>query len=265
MFRPKGRGPPAPVPGTKGPMSKTDPRPDDGSPPPGAADSQAGPTRRADRRDPDRIPPGSYIYFGNLFPTEAQYRSGLFHGLALHPRFDRDYRFDAASPLPFADASMRGFQSQDVFEHVAYDRIPGILDDIFRCLMPGGLFRLSLPDYNSPVMKRRSVYDSSGRILCDIAMGGVVGASANTKVTVSFRGNPGDAHLWFPTHHAVLRLIVASQIRLSSAIVFHHAWIDGHDCICNSFDESIMPVMRTPPADMRAGGKPVSIVVDFIK
>jgi hypothetical protein len=31
-----------------------------------------------------------FLYFGNLIPHEKQYKSGLFYGLALHPKFDRD-------------------------------------------------------------------------------------------------------------------------------------------------------------------------------
>jgi SAM-dependent methyltransferase len=90
-----------------------------------------------------------FIYFGNLFPNEPQYKSGLFYGLAMFPEFDRDILHDAKSPMPFSDGSIRGFQSQDVFEHIPYDKVTAILDDIFRCLRNGGIFRLSVPDYHS--------------------------------------------------------------------------------------------------------------------
>ena len=36
---------------------------------------------------------------------------------------------------------------------------------------PGGIFRLSVPDYRSPVQKRRSVYDWRGRVTGDLLMG----------------------------------------------------------------------------------------------
>lgn len=205
-----------------------------------------------------------YIYFGNLFPHEPQFHSGLFRALALYPRFERDIEHDIRNKLPFPDESIQGFQSQDVFEHVPFDAVSGILDDIFRCLMPGGIFRLSLPDYNSPLLKSRSVYDAAGHVLYDAAMGGSVVGHMTGGLQVSFPDG-GDAHLWFPTYTNVLELIVSSDIRKCSNIEFIHHWINSTDYLCKDFDQSIMPVQRTPPNDMRAEGKPISIVIDFVK
>src|SRR5579871_2318833 len=140
----------------------------------------------------------SYIYFGNLLPQEIQYASGLFYGLALKAKFDRDITHDARSPMPFSDGTIRGFQSQDVFEHISHSELPKILDEVFRCLQKDGIFRLSVPDYNSPLLRNRTVYDSDGNILCDIAMGGHVSCNFNEAIKVHFDAG-GDAHLWFPT------------------------------------------------------------------
>jgi SAM-dependent methyltransferase len=205
-----------------------------------------------------------YLYFGTLSPREEQYKSGLFCGLALHPEYERDILHDARDPLPFSDATVKVVQSQDVFEHLEYDRVSSVLDEIFRCLTPGGIFRLSLPDYNSPLLKSRSVYDSDGDVLFDAAMGGSVVGKMNGGMEIKFSPG-GEAHLWFPTYSNVTALILSSQIRKSSSINFHHAWIDSKRFVCCEFDQAIMPVRRSPPNDMRADGKPVSIVVDFIK
>lgn len=205
-----------------------------------------------------------YLYFGNLLPYEKQYVSGMFAGLALVPRYANDIRHDARDPLPFADGSVPGFQSQDVFEHFEYSSVPRVLDEIYRCLRPGGLFRLSRPDYNSPLLRGRAVYDDEGRILCDVAMGGRLACKLNERVTVSFPAG-GDAHVWFPTYDGLLRLLIASDIRRCASIEVHHAWFSRHEYVCKPFDQSLMPVQRSPPSDMRAGGKPVSLVVDFVK
>jgi len=210
------------------------------------------------------MPDISYLYFGNLFPGEPQYKSGTFHGLALREKFDKDIAHDARKPMPFGDGSINGFQSQDVFEHIEYENVSAIFDEIFRCLKVGGLFRLSLPDYNSPLLIGRSVYDSTGKILCDLAMGGAVTCKLNDKIKVTFGGG-GESHLWFPTYSNVTRLILASELRKCTSIKFHHAFFDAHEFICEPFDQNIMPVSRVPPKDMRAGGKPISIVVDFVK
>jgi hypothetical protein len=205
-----------------------------------------------------------YVYFGNLCPDEEQYKSDLFVGLALSKLYGKDILHDIRTALPFHDNSVIGFQSQDVFEHIAYEKVPFILDEIFRCLRPGGPFRLSLPDYNSPLLKSRSVYDHGGNLLCDLAVGGTVNGNMNGGLNVSFTQD-GNAHLWFPTYSNVLHLIISSQIRKCSSILIQQTWIDSNTYVCKQFDQTIMPVTRTPPADMRADGKPISIVIDFVK
>jgi SAM-dependent methyltransferase len=205
-----------------------------------------------------------YVYFGNLWPHEEQYKSDLFRGLALTNPQDKDILHDIRRPLPFQDGSVRGFQSQDVFEHVDRQTVPKIFDEIFRCLASGGIFRLSLPDYNSPLLKSRSVYDSDGHILGDLAMGTAVSGRINGGLNVTF-AEGGDAHIWFPTYEQVLHLILASEIRKCTTISVHHAWINRAEFVVKEFDQAVMPVKRVPPEDMRAGGKPISIVVDFRK
>lgn len=205
-----------------------------------------------------------YVYFGNLFPEEVQYKSGLFRGLALHPKYDRDIPHDARHPMAFADNSIDGYQSQDVFEHIEFEKVSTILDDIYRCLKPGGIFRMSVPDYNSPLLRARSVFDHTGKIIMDAAMGGTIRSDFVGNMTVSLPST-GDAHLWFPTYSSLLQLIINSNIRKCARINFHHYWINPIEFVCKEFDQSLMPVTRTPPRDMRADGKPISLVVDFEK
>jgi SAM-dependent methyltransferase len=153
-----------------------------------------------------------YIYFGSLLPSEEQYKSDLFRGLALSNPHDKDIVHDIRNPLPFQNESIRGFQSQDVFEHVERELVPKIFDEIFRCLVRGGLFRLSLPDYNSPLLRSRSAYDSEGNILGDLALGATLTGIMNGGIDVKF-AEDGDAHLWFPTYDQILHLILHSELR----------------------------------------------------
>lgn len=205
-----------------------------------------------------------FVYFGNLAVHSHQYKTGKFIGLALRPSGPHEIGHDARNPLPFDDESVNGFQSQDVFEHVEYEKIPALFDEVFRCLRRGAPFRLSVPDYNSPLLTRRSVYNADGQILCDISMGGSVKSSLSGPVEVVFaRG--GGAHLWFPTYASLLHAILSSKIRTSSEIKFYQYWRDRVTYVCEPFDNSVMLVKRTPPRDMRADGKPISIIVDFIK
>jgi len=98
-----------------------------------------------------------YLYFGSLGLHERQYQIVNFIGLALQPAHDREMRHNLTDPLPFGDASIAKVQAQDVLEHVPFDKAAFVLDEIYRVLRPGGVFRLSVPDYRSPVQKRRSI------------------------------------------------------------------------------------------------------------
>lgn len=51
-----------------------------------------------------------------------------------------------------------------MFEHIEYKALHRVFDDIHRILKPGGLFRLSVPDYRCDVYARRSLYDYDKRI-----------------------------------------------------------------------------------------------------
>ncbi|HEX4634891.1 MAG TPA: hypothetical protein VH189_01840 [Rhizomicrobium sp.] len=43
-----------------------------------------------------------------------------------------------------------------MLEHILFEKVPVVLDEIYGVLKPSGTFRLSVPDYRSPVQKRRS-------------------------------------------------------------------------------------------------------------
>jgi SAM-dependent methyltransferase len=206
-----------------------------------------------------------YLYFGNLYPHERQYKNDKFVGLSLNPRHEREIKHNALDPLPFPNDSIQKIQSQDVFEHLPFDAIPGVLDEVYRVLKQGGVFRLSVPDYRSSPLRQRTVYNDRGEPLADLMMGSSVAYDHPARgVKVKFLEN-GDAHLWFPRYELMLELIVRSHIRKSSEIVFYQYFIDDERFVCKPIPENEMFVMRCEPNDARAKGKPISIVVDFFK
>ena len=205
-----------------------------------------------------------YLYLGNLPVTSPQYKSDLFVGLTLNPIHDKEIKHDCTKLFPLKNNSVIGLQAEDVFEHIEYNKIPEIFNEIYRVLKPDALFRLSLPDYNCPLLRERSVYDCYGNWLCDLAVGGSVYASFNEKTKVTFIPG-GDSHVWNPTFENVKKLISFSYLKNCQIIKFFHYWENYTNFVCKPFEQIIMPVQRTPPKDMRANGAPVSIVVDFVK
>lgn len=205
-----------------------------------------------------------YLYFGSLGLHERQYQVPNFIGLALEPQHDREVRHDATAALPYGDNSIAKVQSQDVFEHLPFEKVPFVLDEVHRVLKPGGVFRLSVPDYRSPVLKRRSVYDWRGRVTGDLLMGATTYFDETTGDARVRFSQDGHAHIWFPRYELITHLILKSEIR-KSRITFWQGFLDDHTCLAQPFPEEEMFVQRALPHDRRAGGAPVSIVADFVK
>lgn len=205
-----------------------------------------------------------YLYFGSLGPHERQYQVPNFIGLALEPAHEREVRHDLAAALPYSDNSIAKVQAQDVLEHLPFERVPFVLDEIYRVLKPGGVFRLSVPDYRSPVHRRRSLYDWRGRVTGDLMMGAEPYFDAATGDARIRFAEGGEAHLWFPRYELITHLVLKSEIR-KSRITFWQAFLDDHTFLAEPFPEDEMYVQRALPHDRRAGGAPVSIVADFQK
>lgn len=206
-----------------------------------------------------------YLYFGNLGTHERQFQVPNFIGLALKPTHEREKQHDLTAPLPYADASIARVQAQDVLEHLPFDKVSFVLDEIYRVLKPGGIFRMSVPDYRSPVHKRRSVYDWRGRAIGDLLMGAEPyfdDVSGDARIRFS---NEGDAHLWFPRYELITHLVLKSEIRKSAAIKFYQCFLDDYTYLAEPLPEDELFVIRALPHDRRAGGQPVSIVADFVK
>ncbi len=207
----------------------------------------------------------TYLYFGSLKTDERQFKIPNFIGLALSPSHDREIKHNALDPLPFEDNSIVKIQSQDVFEHLPFERVPFVLDEVYRVLAIGGVFRLSVPDYRSPVLKKRTVYDSNHKPIGDLMMGAKLAYDKKTGVTKVDFPNDGNAHLWFPQYELILDLILKSKIRKCADIKFYQGFLSEDDLLCDPIPENEMFVKRSVPNDNRADGKPISIVVDFVK
>jgi predicted SAM-dependent methyltransferase len=62
---------------------------------------------------------------------------------------DVDVVADVTEPLPFADASAELLYAVHLLEHVATDRVPGVLADWRRVLRPGGVAMIAVPDLDT--------------------------------------------------------------------------------------------------------------------
>lgn len=194
-----------------------------------------------------------YLYAGRLAPYSRD--CGMpFVGLSLHQGDDRHIKHDMKCPVPLSDESVAGFQSEDVFEHIEYAALPVVFDEIFRLLKPGGLFRLSLPDYRCDVLRQRCLFDSCGEIVFDPQGGGYYDRD----------GVQGGGHVWFPRFESVLALFESS---LFTSFEFLHYYDEHGRGVTKAIDYAKGKVLRTPDFDKRVMNpyRPMSIVVDAVK
>jgi len=192
------------------------------------------------------------LYAGNI-PYNLNYRK---IGLSITKNDKNHIRHDITNAHDVADNSVDIYQAEDVFEHIEYDKLDSVVKDIYRILKPGGLFRLSVPDYRCDVLFDRAVKDDGGEIIFDPFGGGDY--SQQTKKVIN------GGHVWFPTYEKVKKLLSCAPF---SKIEFLHYYDENDQPHCNRIDYSRGFVQRTPDHDQRVSDpyRPMSIVVDCYK
>ncbi|MER9358561.1 methyltransferase domain-containing protein [Mesorhizobium sp. M0500] len=190
------------------------------------------------------------LYAGRLTRNLPQFDTHI--GLTPYSPSPRNINHDVTQPMPLREC-IDIYQSEDVFEHVAYEKLPQIFAHIHTVLKPGGLFRMSVPDYRFDVYRDRSVQDGD-RFVFDPVGGG---RYENGVVT-------GGGHLWFPTYESVTALAAASPFSKWEVLEGYDP--DGN-AIIKPVDESYGRVLRTSYRDPRVASRPrpLSMIMDLWK
>ena len=191
------------------------------------------------------------LYAGDV-PQNDLYNK--FVGLSLSQSNSQHIKHDVKKRLPLDNSCVDIYQSEDVFEHIELEKLPPIINEIYRVLKPGGIFRLSLPDYQCDILYNRTRKSEKGELLFDPDGGGMF---ADGKVVEG-------GHVWFPQYKTVRALLEKTNFK---DIRFYHYYDESGKGITKPIDYTIGHVMRTPDHDSRVMDpyRPMSIVVDCIK
>ena len=190
------------------------------------------------------------LYAGNLSADLPQFQT--FTGLTPFRATSRIIPHDMTHPMNLPDNCVEVFQSEDVFEHIEYDRLDAVFDEIYRVLKPGGFFRLSMPDYRCPLWRSRTLEDESGQLLFDPGGGGRL---ADGQVI-------DGGHVWFPMIENVRALFDTSQFE---DVRYLQYFDETGSPVVLPTDHSLAYVQRSAENDSRAGNAPLSIIVDAFK
>lgn len=179
------------------------------------------------------------LYAGDI----PLWRKDNIVGLSLTRDDGRHIKHDITIPFPLDDGSVDRFESESVFEYIKPTKLHSVINEIHRILRVGGLFRLSVPDYRSPIMYDRCL-KCDGKIYEDPFGGkGVV---------------------WFPTIESMVWLLEKTQFK--NVEYLHYYLLDGTP-VAKKIDHSLGKIQRTPDFDIRVKdtGLPLSLVVDLVK
>ena len=195
------------------------------------------------------------LYAGKLRRALPQFATHL--GITPFYASTRNINHDVTEPFPIPAGSVEVFQSEDVFEHIELTKMVPLFNEIYRVLAPGGLFRLSLPDYHFDQNVERSQRGADGEIVFDPSGGGKF---VDGRVI-------GGGHVWFPTIELVRDLFNESSFGTRGEIKYlQYTNADGTFKL-DSIDYSPGYIQRTPDHDARVADRPrpISIVVDAVK
>jgi SAM-dependent methyltransferase len=195
------------------------------------------------------------LYAGKLRRALPQFATHF--GVTPFYASTRNIKQDVAKPFPIPNGSVDVFQSEDVFEHIELTKMVPIFNEIHRVLAPGGLFRLSLPDYHFDQYIQRCQRGAHGEIVFDPGGGGEF---VDGRVT-------GGGHVWFPTIQIVRDLFSASLFGSHGVVQFLQYNNGDGTFKLDSIDYGLGYIQRTPDHDSRVAERPrpISIVVDARK
>ncbi len=204
------------------------------------------------------------LYAGNMhclnpsYCTPAQNPNCYKFACLSHNKSDATHLlFDITQTIPLPDNSVDVYLAEDAFEHLEYNALVGIINEIYRVLKPGGLCRIAIPDYRCDLLYNRSIKDANGKIIFDPQGGGQF---VDGKVV-----NGG--HLWFPIFKTTQALLKKTKFFTYGKINFLHYYDQQSKSITKPIDYSICYVRRTPDHDGRVKNpyRVMSIVVDLFK
>lgn len=195
------------------------------------------------------------LYAGGLAPEFPQYSTHI--GLTPFHYSSKSIHHDIVQPMLIEEAVVDVYQAEDVFEHIQYEQLPAIFDEIYRVLKNDGLFRFSVPDYQCDVYSGRSVKNENGEIVFDPDGGG---SFVNEEVK-------DGGHVWFPTIELVKNLFDHSKFKENGEIKYLHYYDETGEGITHNIDYNYGYIARTPDHDQRVQDpyRPLSIVVDAYK
>lgn len=107
------------------------------------------------------------VLFAGDIGDDVNIHNDCLYGLSISKWDKKHIYHDITKKYPLPDDSVDLYISENVFEFIDPQKYTETINEIYRVLKPGCSLRISMPDYNSPFMKRRAMTDENGKVLYD--------------------------------------------------------------------------------------------------
>ena len=191
------------------------------------------------------------LYAGDIY-DEYHLKNNNLYGLSITHSDRRHIYHDITNKYPIPDNTVYAYQAEDVLEHIEYNKILDVINEIYRVLKKGSVFRICLPDYNSPKLKKVSMYSPEGELLYDATGGG------NYKDGSVCNGG----HVWFPKYEIVDALLNQSEFKKIEWLCY---WDNDEKLHYKDIDFANGYIIRIPDNITNNDLRVYSMVIDCIK
>lgn len=197
-----------------------------------------------------------YLYGDTLRPFSCNVKP--FIGLSNLVDNNENLYHDFENKLPFLDNTVDIYQSEEIFHKKDINTLLNVINDIYRVLKPGGLFRLSIPDYRCDILNERSYKNENNEIFYDPGGGGNYDYLEEKVID--------GGTIWFPKYEKVLELLQESNFD-NNNINFLHYYNSNDEPILNEVNYRNGYISRTPDNDERvkSPARPLSMIIDLYK
>lgn len=114
------------------------------------------------------------LYAGDIV-DEIHYHEENLYGLSINKSDEKHIFHNIMDHYPIPDNCIYRYEAEEVLEYVPKERQKSTLNEICRILKKGCCCRITIPDFNSPYLKNRTMTDSHGTLVFDAGAGGRYG------------------------------------------------------------------------------------------
>jgi SAM-dependent methyltransferase len=151
------------------------------------------------------------IFYAGDIGDDIHMQQDNLYGLSINKADRKHILHDITEKYPLPDNCIKSYQAEDVLEHIDFEKVVPSINEIYRILKPGGLFRICLPDYYSPWLREISMMDESDNILFDATGGGTYG----------IEGVENGGHVWFPNFNNVKAILKQTKFNNIEFCCYH--------------------------------------------